>query len=165
VAFRLFGRSIFDVQLLKRGCDLARGRDGAILSHTCLTDYMVTDYPRCDRKDSLGSLRARLREQSWDTLFVTDAAGQYLGTITARHILEQESECTADETYVRSPVIFDETTSIRAAMDSLINFLNKTAPVISTQNGRLIGVAPEGVVISAYLDISRELRREENEAA
>ncbi|WP_051609282.1 chloride channel protein [Fodinicurvata fenggangensis] len=165
VAFRLFGRSIFDVQLLKRGCDLARGRDGAILSHTYLTDYMVKEFPRCDRQDRLGDLRARLCEQSWDSLFVTDSAGQYLGTLTARHILAQDPECTAEQACVRSPVIFDETTSIRAAMDNLVDFLGEAAPVVSSQDGRLIGVAPEGVVISAYLDISRELRREENEAA
>lgn len=165
VTFRLFGRSIFDVQLLNRGCDLALGRDGAILSHTRVADYMVTDFPHCDSRQRLGELREQLCRQDWDTICVVDEDGRYLGTLTARHLLQQDPERSAGEAAVRSPVVFDETTSVLDAMDSLVDFLGEAAPVVSSQDGRLIGVAPEGVVISAYRDLSRELRREENEAA
>src|SRR5699024_9760780 len=109
VAFRLFGRSIFDVQLRDRGCDLALGRDGAILSHTCVADYMITDFPRCDSQQPLGDLRAQLCRQDWDTIYVTDETGRYLGTVTARHLLEHDPERRAGEAAVRSPIIFDET--------------------------------------------------------
>lgn len=165
VAFRAFGRSFFDRQLMARGCDLSLGRDGGILSHTRLAPYMVTDFPSCGADLPLGALADRMAGADWGTVFVTDGEGRYVGTVTARDILRADRSALAASVAAKCPVLFDETTTIRSAMDSLKDFVGEAAPVVSSGDGRLIGVVPESVVIGAYLDISNELRREENESA
>lgn len=165
IAFRLFGRSFFDVQLMGRGYDLTLGRDGGILSHTRLARHMVTDFPTCGDRLLLGDVRKRMRERDWEAVFVTDSNGGYVGTLTAGDVMESDRSVPAGEVASRCPVVFDETTTIRAAMDRLKNFRGEAAPVVSSKDGRLIGVVPESVVIGAYLDIANELRREENESA
>ncbi|WP_198174204.1 chloride channel protein [Mesorhizobium xinjiangense] len=165
VAFRLFGRSLFDAQILARGYDLALGRDGAMLAHARLADHMVVDFPVCRAEATMGTVRRNMRERDWESTFVTDEAGRYVGTLATRDVLESDPGRSAGEAAVRCPVVFDETTSIREAMDSLKNFVGDAAPLVASSDGRLLGVVPEAVVIGAYLDISNELRREENESA
>jgi CIC family chloride channel protein len=165
IVFRVFGRSFFDVQLMTRGYDLSLGRDGAILAHARVASYMVTEFPTCGAREPIGDLRERMRRQDWETLFVVDDDGRYVGTLTARTIWERDGDIAAGEAAARCAVVFDETTTLRAAMDSLKDFIGEAAPLVSSRDSRLAGVVPEGAVIGAYLDISNELRREENESA
>jgi len=165
VAFRVFGRSFFDVQLMRRGYDLSLGRDGAILAHARLADSMVADFPTCRAYEPMAGIRERMRCQDWQTVFVLDDDGRYVGTLTARTVLERDGSLPAGEAASRCAVVFDETTTLRAAMDSLKDFVGEAAPLVSSRDGRLLGVVPEGAVIGAYLEISNELRREENESA
>ena len=46
VSYRIYGRSMFDVQLARNGIDLSQGRDRARLSTRHVTDLMSDDVAR-----------------------------------------------------------------------------------------------------------------------
>ncbi|MCB1402763.1 MAG: CBS domain-containing protein, partial [Rhodobacteraceae bacterium] len=61
-------------------------------------------------------------------------------------------------------VIFGERTTLLEAMERMRGFTGGAVPLVA-DDGRLLGVVPEGAVIGAYLDEIRSLRQEENAGA
>ena len=48
-------------------------------------------------------------------------------------------------------------------MHEMRRYFGEAIPVVHSHSGRYLGSIPESVVIGAFLDASRELRREEYE--
>ena len=46
ISYRMLGRSLFDIQLAKRGFDLSLGRGQALLAERRITELMHDDFPR-----------------------------------------------------------------------------------------------------------------------
>ena len=61
-----------------------------------------------------------------------------------------------------SDLVFDETTSVRQAMEKLSSFVGDAIPIIKSSDGSLVGVVTEGAIIQSYLNLAADLRREEN---
>jgi len=57
---------------------------------------------------------------------------------------------------------FNETTSVRQAMEKLSSFVGDAIPIVKTSDNSLIGVVTEGAIIQSYLNLAADLRREEN---
>jgi len=168
VAYRVFGRSLFDVQLAARGFDLSAGRDEAVLSSIPVRSVMTSDDPVVCDSDSVAHALRRLVAAGRSECVVLDAEGRYAGLFRARDALDAgrggRGGERVGELCVPADVVFDEHTSVAEAMQRLRGFVGEGAPVVSSRDGRLLGVAPESAIIEAYLDRVRELRREENEA-
>ena len=58
VVYRVFGRSLFDVQLARRGVDLSLGRDRAWLSTQLVSDLAKADFAQCRQHDTVGEVSA-----------------------------------------------------------------------------------------------------------
>jgi CIC family chloride channel protein len=63
-----------------------------------------------------------------------------------------------------APLAFDEETTVMEAMRRLEGFVGDAVPVLERGTGRLLGVVTEAAVLGAYLEVSRQLREEENAA-
>ena len=59
VGYRLVGRSIFDIQLKRRGFDLSLGRDQAVLDNREISDFLSSDYVTASPEATLGTLLSR----------------------------------------------------------------------------------------------------------
>ncbi len=163
VAHRLFGRSLFDVQLKARGVDLSLGRDQARLEALPVPRSAARDFVEARASEAILAVADRLRRSTWRIAFVTDDDGIFLG------ILERADSADLPaarvEEYLRQPQLtFDERTSVAAAMRALEGFVGDAVPVVERGSGRLLGVVTEAAIIQAYLDVEKTLRREENAA-
>jgi len=151
IAHRVFGRSLFDVQLARAGADLSAGRDRARLQAipvtTCLTRDMIvatTDTPVED-------IHASLDASPWSEAYLTDGKGRFEGVLARG--------ATAPHT---PSLQFHDATTVLEAMQALRGFIGDAIPVVDRNSGALIGVVSEASVIETYLDLSQSLRREEN---
>ena len=109
-------------------------------------------------------LAAQLLSAGLAECTLLDAEGTYRGLVRLVDLVGQPGSSTVDEHARTDAVVFDERTTLSEAMERLRGFVGDAAAVVSSVDGRLLGVAPESAIIEAYLDRVRELRREENEA-
>lgn len=170
VSYRMFGRSLFDVQLRARGFDLSLGRDKVILDHRKIEEYVTQDYTTLEPHLSLAQAKLRLLEDQRHEGYVLDGEGRYLGTMKLAEVLEHETKGLSPDTSVAElakpePLVFTAQTTIWAAMEQMGDFVGESIPVLrSADDPRLFGVVFEATVVKAYLDTMYEIRREENAA-
>ena len=162
VTYRFFGRSLFDHQLLMKGVDLSQGRDQARLSDMLVSDYAAETAPIFPQNATQQEVIAHLRETGWNEAYATDPeTGQFVGFLRAVD-LDAASVSTIAERLHDSELTFNETTSVRQAMEKLSSFVGDAIPIVKTSDNSLIGVVTEGAIIQSYLNLAADLRREEN---
>lgn len=164
ISYRMFGRSLFDVQLDRRGFDLSLGRGSAILAGRRITELMHDDFLRFDPDDEIREALRRLGESGRAEGLVVDRDGTYLGVVRAQSCLALDRSGHVGDAADRNALKFDEATSVWQAMEALRDFLGEITPVVSAAEGRLLGVVSESSVIDAYMKTVNRLRREENES-
>jgi len=164
VAGRLYGRSLFDVQLRARQFDLSLGRDRAILGRRKVSDFLSTDFVAVATPGTVADLLPRLQAAGRAEAVLTDPAGQYRGLLRLQDAVDRPAETPLTDIAVTGGVTFDEETSLWEAMARLRGFIGEAAPLVA-RDGRLLGVVPEGAVIGGYIEALHALRREENATA
>ena len=171
VSYRIFGRSLFDVQLRMRGFDLSAGRDKVILDDRLIESYVSRDYIRLEPDLPLGEAKSRLLASRGHEGYVVDAGGTYLGTVKLEDLLTHEdgdaaSEATAARLAKREELVLTAKTSVWAAMEQMGDFVGESIPVLAEgDEGRMLGVVFEATIVKAYLDTMDDIRREENAGA
>ncbi|MGM0987432.1 MAG: chloride channel protein [Pseudomonadota bacterium] len=167
IAAQLFGRSLFDIQLERRGLDLSAGRGRAVLRATPvteqLTDDCVTLAPQTPVAEAVTALcRARHGEG-----YLVDARGRYRGCVGLAD-LEAARESATGPTHVAGvtrlarPVLRPDT-SLWDAMAELQDVTGEALPVVDPDTDDTFkGVVFESSIARAYLAHSDELRREEH---
>jgi len=164
VAYRMFGRSLFDVQLAGRGFDLSLGRDKAILGVRRVAANVSTDYIAMQADETIGALRARLNAAGRSEAVVLDTDGVFQGHIRLQDVLEAPDEAPLGALARTDDLVFDEATTIWEAMERIRDFVGEAVPLVDAR-GHVVGVVPEGAVIQGYMEAVHDLRREENAAA
>ena len=162
VTYRFFGRSLFDHQLLMKGVDLSQGRDQARLSDMRVCDYAAEEAPIFSKTTSQQEVLQYLQKTGWNEAYAIDSETQkFIGFLRAVD-LEAGSETPIAGKLQISDLSFDETTSVRQAMEKLSSFVGDAIPIIKSSDGSLVGVVTEGAIIQSYLNLAADLRREEN---
>lgn len=163
LAFRLIGRSMFDVVLARTGVDLSLGRDRALLEHKKIIDLPIDNFVRVDLNDTTQLAINKLQQEGRSEAVVVDSKGIYQGIIRIVDLLGQESNSISENLHVDSPV-FDEETTMWQGMSALEGFVGEAVPIVSGTDATLIGMIAESELITAYQKTSKGLRSEENEA-
>ncbi len=163
IAHRMFGRSLFDVQLAARGVDLSAGRDQARLEALPVLSCSVPNVVEARVNEPIQIVLERLQASPWRIAFVTDGDGLFRGILESRDSGVPPDAHLLD--HLQHPSLtFDERTSVAGAMRALQGFVGDAIPVVGHHSGRLLGVVTEASIIQAYLDTAQTLRREENAA-
>ena len=172
VSYRVFGRSLFDVQLRMRGFDLSAGREAVILDHRLIESYVTGDYTALAPDMPLGEARSRLLAAHTHEGYVVDAGGAYVGTVKLDEIVACEeggglaSDTAVSELAKPEALILTEKTSVMTAMEQMGDFVGESIPVLEDgDGGRMLGVVFEASIVKAYLDMVNDIRREENAGA
>ena len=172
VSHRIFGRSLFDVQLRAGGFDLAAGRDRAILDLRPIDGYLSRDYTALAPDTPPAEAKSRLVEARRHEGYVVDAGGRYLGTVKLDELVAWEDGGSADAgatvAHLAKPeaLIFTAGMSIWAAMEGMGDFVGESIPVLADDDsGRMLGVVFEASIVKAWLDTMNDMRREENAGA
>ncbi|MDT8880538.1 chloride channel protein [Halomonas saccharevitans] len=177
IAAQLFGRSLFDIQLVERGLDLSAGRGRAVLRGTPvmehLTDDCVTLRPQTPVDEAVTALcRARHGEG-----YLVDAEGRYRGCVSladleaAREATQQgmqnappgdsgATQRVGEIAPLARPVLAPDA-SLWDAMAALEDVIGEALPVVDAE-GAFLGVVFESSITRAYLAHGDELRREEH---
>ncbi|MDZ7809533.1 MAG: chloride channel protein [Arhodomonas sp.] len=161
VAYRLFGRSLFDVQLAGRGFDLSTGRDRAILDTMPVRERMTTFCTRVPPGASVGEVTSRLTADGRSEASVVDDNGRYLGIVRLQSLQQLRPDTRIGTIADTGQITFDEHTTVWTAMETMTDFVGEAVPLVA-RDGTFHGVVPEGAVIDAYLEAIHDLRREEN---
>src|SRR6056297_3103429 len=159
VSHRAFGRSLFDVQLARRGIDFSLGRGHAHLAALKVADYLQAHAVTATEDDRPSDVANRLHEHGWREAFVLDRDDSLLGVFTpAAHGDIGDVEAGT----VEARLIFKDTTDLAEAMERLRGFVGDAVPVVSGESGKYLGAVSEADLISAWLDVSARLRKAEN---
>ena len=159
ISHRFFGRSLFDVQMARRGADLSAGRERARLQALPVTGCLTRGMVLASTAEPIGAVRARLAASDWNEAYIRDDAGRFAGVLRAA---DAGGAADWDSALHQPALTFDDSTTVLEAMQALRGFVGDAIPVVERDSGRLIGVVSEAAVIEAYLDMSQTLRREEN---
>ena len=167
IGYRMYGQSLFDVQLLARGFDLSLGRDKVMAQQYTIGELLSDHFTKGMADDSLDAIRDLLAADKSSEAYIVDPSGVYVGTITLQDLLTRlaagESLEVAAATIARpESVELAPETSIWDAMAALKEFVGESIPVVS--DGKLVGALTEATIVSAYLDIVKDVRREEHAA-
>ena len=164
IAYRTFGRSLFDVQLGRAGIDLSAGRDQARLTSEVIGGRVLQDFPKCTADETVRAVINRLAKSPWGEAMVTDEDGVYLGVLRVQDVIDQPAAAAGDVMHA-GHMVFETGTTIWEAMSALKGFIGDAVPVIEPGSGKLVGIVTETAIIETYLDMVHDLRREENAAA
>ena len=167
VGYRVYGRSLFDVQLQQRGFDLSQGRDKVLVQQHTVRELLDGDYTERLASDSLGSVRDALAKDGRGEAYIVDASGNYVGTLTVQRLLKLVGEGmaldrAAGEFAEPESLQLHPDTTVWDAMHAIRNFVGESIPVVV--EGRLVGALSESAIIGAYLDIVQGVRRDEHAA-
>jgi len=163
LAYRLFGRSLFDVQLERRGVNLRLGRDRAQLEHEAVVDHLTEAFVAIRLDDYVEDAVRRLRAAGRNEGFAVDDENRYMGIVRLLDLID-DTQPLIEPSPVSGGLWFDETTSLWQAMRALDGFIGESIPVIDSESRRLVGVVSEGDIVTAYFQCVHGLRREENAA-
>ncbi len=169
VAYRLFGRSLFDMQLFKRGFDLSMGRDKVMLSQISVRDCLAANFVRGGADDALSTVRRALLAAGQNEAYIVEGSGKYLGMITLNQIVAREQGKAGEHDelakhHARADALcFNDKMSVWEAMEAMAGFVGESIAVLD-ESGRLLGVVHEAAVVHAHLQMARELRAEEHAA-
>jgi len=164
LAFRIFGRSLFDIQLARKGIDLSFGRDRAMLTNTLAIDYLVEDFLVLDVNTAISTAAQNMVNEGRAEATITDQDKNYLGMLRLQDAIAHEADGSVDKVAQKNWPHFNESTSIWQAMGRLDRFVGEAIPVVSADDGKLLGMITEARLIEAYMEIVHDLRSEENES-
>jgi len=161
LAWHLFGRSLFDRQLLARGFDFVAGRDHTILDNTPIVNFARQSYQVCYMDEPVKVLVERLATHSNAQAMVVNRNNTLLGIIRRRDINHSATDIPIAALMQNVDLCFDQTTSISQAMLQLHRYKGDVVPVIDVKKS-LLGVVSESEAIQAYTQTLQNLREEEN---
>ena len=168
IAYRFFGRSLFDVQLAGRGLDLSVGRGKAMLANSQLRELVSQDYLSIPARTTVSQALGLMAQKRHSEAYVVDREGHYVGALTLAQLHHAEPDAGArvvDELVRTDWPVLSAATSVWEAMDYLKTFVGQAVPVLeSGDSRRMLGVVSESALVTAYLETLEQVRREEHGA-
>lgn len=167
VAFNMFGRSFFDVELLRQGLDLSLGREKVVLDERSIAPWVSSDYTALSPTDTLANTLQTLIDVQRSHAYIVDDRGAYVGSLRLEQLLLAEHEGANMNDAVstiaeRNATVLTTNTTVWAAMDMIRDYVGESIPVVEAlDNDTLCGVVFESTIVNAYLDVVYDIRREE----
>ena len=156
--FHLFyGHSLFDLQLLARGIDLAKGRIFLELESTKLAELATDDFISFTPQTSGIFVAEKMQENQLTEAYCVAEDGKFIGKISIFDVLDGAKK-TATSLADSDCLKLSSAQSMNDAMKIAIDFVGEAIPVIDPQNQQLVGVVSEADLFRAYSSITQEVR-------
>jgi len=166
IAAQLFGRSLFDIQLARRGLDLSVGRSQAMLGETRITDLISDDCVTLTSETTVAQAVAALTRSGHALGHLVDGQGRYRNSLTLVELYRGQERDSAllvgDWPRTPRPVLGPDS-SLWTAIGLLQRGAGETIVVVDDED-RFLGVVREARIAKAYLRHSDALNREEHGA-
>ena len=165
----LYGQSYFIDQLRRRGLDLQGGHEMVTLGRMKVGELMRRDHGVVPPGASLDEVRHRLQHCPEGEIFVADAEGRLVGTITLANLGDDafdhahDGELTAIDVARKGPPSVPVADGVNTAMRLFRQVDEGVLAVVDTgSSGRLVGCLHERDVMRAYNRELIRLRAEEH---
>ena len=162
ISTRIFGRSLYDVQLIQRGFDLSHGRRNAVLAYEKITSLMHDQYLRFDAADKIETVMSKLSSGSHNQGFVTDSNGVFIGVVHFESCSNRDPSEIVKYAAQLPHFTFTEKTNLIEAVEALRIVNLDIAPIVSSTDNKLLGVVWNYDVMNAYLRAIERIESEEN---
>ena len=167
VAYRLFGRSLFDFQLKDQGLDLSMGRDQVVLQQTGIQEFVQTDFVNFSPESSVNEAHDRMMDNQITEGYVVDDLGKLVGKLDLHGIIVQleagQTELPVAAAMNTVDLCFEQSDSVWGAMQKIRDINVESIPIVD-QRGYFIGIIRPSSIVDAYLRIMQSLRAEEHAA-
>lgn len=164
VCYRMFGRSIFDVQLRQRGFDLSLGRDRVMAGNMLIDSHVSRDFTALEPDMTPEEAMARLVKNHHLEAYVLDGRGIIIGRVRFDDLVDNPREATtiSDLVLPTGPVL-TAGMSIRDAMERIRRTGHASIPVVDVEEpAAMLGVVTEADLARVFLDMASGIRREEH---
>jgi chloride channel protein, CIC family len=164
----LHGASFFHWQLEQRGLSLGEGPEMNLLRASRVYSIMESGARSIGIEAPLGEVRESLKTAPWGELFVVDADGCLVGTITLGDLDEaafdrsHDAERSARDMTRPEPAMLTMDDDLMTALDLFRSCGEAHLPVVRDRDSRtLVGVAHEHKVVTSYHEAVIRARAEE----
>jgi CIC family chloride channel protein len=153
----LFGYSVYEMKLLKKGVNIVRGHDVGVLRHLIVKDFMDEDFETLPENAPLGRILERISESSYPH-FVVLGGGRLAGFLSLRDI----RNILSDFEHLRDIVVAADLMQRRVVTVSADDNLEDAfyrfethhvscLPVTHPEDpGRVLGVLRKDALLNAY---------------
>ena len=164
VCYRMFGRSIFDVQLRQRGFDLSLGRDQVMAGNMLIDPHVSRDFTALEPDTAPDEAMARLVETHHHEAYVLDGRGVIVGRVRFDDLVESSRQATTiAELVLPTGLVLTAGMSIRDAMERIRRTGDASIPVVTADEpAAMLGTVTEADLARAFLDMASGIRREEH---
>lgn len=156
--FHLFyGHSLFDLQLLARGINLAKGRIFLELETMKMAHLAGDDFLSFQPDIHADMILARMQEVQQTEAYCVDDKGVFLGKISIFNVVAASDRTAAQLADLQCLKLYADQ-SINKAMEAAIDFVGEGLPVLDRASYQLVGVVSESHLFSAYNLVTRQVR-------
>lgn len=162
VASLWFNHSFFDEQLLKRGINLLKGRTDLQLSQLKVTSILTQEYvffsPGALIKDGIKELKNSGKSEG----YCVDSHNKFLGKFLLVELLGADENLALLDFCLSSPIVLSESNSVLDAVKTATDFVGESMPVLSSDNGHVLGVISEADIFKAYINVQNQASKTEH---
>ncbi len=164
VCYRMFGRSIFDVQLRQRGFDLSLGRDRVMAGNMLIDSHVSRDFTALEPDMTPDEAMARLVKNHHHEAYVLDGHGVIIGRVRFDDLVDNPREAaTISALVLPTGPVLTAGMSIRDAMERIRRTGHASIPVVDVgEPAAMLGVVTEADLARVFLDMASGIRREEH---
>ena len=156
--FHLFyGHSLFDLQLLARGIDLAKGRIFLELESTKMDSLTSDDFLSFQPDTPADHILSKMQGSHQTECYCLDESGHFLGKISIFDVVSGLSK-TAASLATKDCLKLYSHQSINEAMKIAIDFVGEGLPVLDPQSHKMVGVVSEAHLFEAYSSVNQKVR-------
>ena len=150
---QLFGNSIFDKQLLRRGIDLAQGRMGVRLMEENISSIISTTALNFKSNTDINFAKAQMVKRGTTEAYVVSDKGNYIGKLNLLSLTLPSQHSTILELTDKDALNLKSDASIQQAIEAAANFVGETIPIIDKATDMFIGTVNEGEIFKLYLKL------------
>ena len=156
--FHLFyGHSLFDLQLLARGIDLAKGRIFLELESIKMGTLASDDYLSFHPDTSAGFILSKMQDSQQTEGYCLDENARFLGKISIFDVVSRTEEVASSLAKKNCLKLYCNQ-SINEAMEVAIDFVGEGLPVLDMQSHKMVGVVSEAHLFEAYSTVTQKVR-------
>lgn len=165
---RVHGRSMFFLQLERRGLDISGGRVRQLLTEVPVRSVTVDDFETIDEAAHCADVRAALTRHPNALLCVVDRDGRLVGTVSFIDMRDEAlgsrtpEDVTAREAARPNPRLLAADDTLEAALSLFDRTGDDRLPVVEDRAGRqVVGVVHHKHVLQAYNNALLQARADE----
>ena len=147
-----YGASYFDLQLLKRGIDIAEGRMGLYLQETAVISFAKQNFEKVALLGNVGEAQTLMSKNQTTELVVVDEDKRFVGKVDAAALIGINSEMSLEPYVDKACTVIYHDASLKAAMEIASDFVGELIPIVDANSSFVIGVISENALFEAYLN-------------